>query len=261
MGRFETTAATYAARREPYPPEFFAAAAKALDLKGTEALIDLGTGPGLLALGFAPYVARVVGVDPEPAMLAQAERAAAEAGIAFPLVPGRAEDVGPDLGRFDLITIGRALHWMDREAALAAFERMLAPGGRVLICGAKSSGLNPWRTDLERVYRGASSGGEAAHRRLHEHFFDGTRFARVADVEVEHRHRISAEALVERALTRSTTSRAVLGERVEAFKAELRAALAPYFGEGDGEEIIEAKARIFVAAAQPRGVGQVSESR
>ena len=27
MGRFETTARTYAARREPYPPEFFAAAA------------------------------------------------------------------------------------------------------------------------------------------------------------------------------------------------------------------------------------------
>jgi hypothetical protein len=30
MGRFETTAETYAAHREPYPPAFFAAAAEAL---------------------------------------------------------------------------------------------------------------------------------------------------------------------------------------------------------------------------------------
>src|SRR5277367_2151063 len=49
MGRFETTARTYAARREPYPAEFFAAAADALKLRGDESLIDLGTGPGLLA--------------------------------------------------------------------------------------------------------------------------------------------------------------------------------------------------------------------
>ena len=32
MGRFETTARTYAARREPYPKAFFAAVAEALKL-------------------------------------------------------------------------------------------------------------------------------------------------------------------------------------------------------------------------------------
>jgi hypothetical protein len=56
MGRFETTAPTYAARREPYPPSFLAAAADLLKLEGCEGLIDLGMGPGPLALGFAPYV-------------------------------------------------------------------------------------------------------------------------------------------------------------------------------------------------------------
>ena len=44
MGRFETTAAAYAARREPYPPAFFAAVAEKLGLTGREALIDLGIG-------------------------------------------------------------------------------------------------------------------------------------------------------------------------------------------------------------------------
>lgn len=248
MGRFETTAATYAARREPYPAAFFAAAAERLSLTGREALIDLGTGPGVLALGFSPYVARIVGVDPEPAMIAEAERAAAEAGVTFPIVLGRAEEVGADLGSFDLVTIGRALHWMEREPTLAALDRMLAPGGRILVCGSRMSEANPWRQAFQRVTR-AWSGDTPDHRRIHEPFFDGTRYARTADIEVVHRQPIDVEALVARALTRSTTSPAALGDRAEAFKAELREALAPFLGDGVGEEIIEARARVFEAAA------------
>jgi protein-L-isoaspartate O-methyltransferase len=88
VGRFETTAETYAAWREPYPPTFFAAAADALKLKGQESLIDFGTGPGLLALGFAPYVGRVVGVDPESAMVIEARRATAAAKTELLVVEG-----------------------------------------------------------------------------------------------------------------------------------------------------------------------------
>ena len=76
MGRFATTAALYEQFRPPYSPEFFRAVVERLKLGKQHALIDLGTGPGLLALGFAPYVGRIVGVDPEPAMLEVAARAA-----------------------------------------------------------------------------------------------------------------------------------------------------------------------------------------
>jgi predicted RNA methylase len=89
MGRFEAAAQTYARYREPYPPAFFAAVAKALKLEGGEALIDLGTGPGVLALGFSPYVGRILGVDPEPAMVAEARRLSAEAKIVLPVIEGR----------------------------------------------------------------------------------------------------------------------------------------------------------------------------
>jgi len=64
MGRFATTAEFYEQYRPPYPAEFFRAVAEKLTLDKRHALIDLGTGPGVLALGFAPYVGRVVGVDP-----------------------------------------------------------------------------------------------------------------------------------------------------------------------------------------------------
>ena len=130
MGRFATTVALYEELRTPYPPCFFREAAQRLALDRQHALIDLGTGPGLLALGFAPYVGRIVGVDPEPAMLAAAKNAAERASQAFTLIAGKAEDLPEDIGSFDVVTIGRALHWMDREATLARLERLVAPAGR-----------------------------------------------------------------------------------------------------------------------------------
>jgi SAM-dependent methyltransferase len=249
MRRFETTARTYAARREPYPPEFFAAVADALKLRGDESLIDLGTGPGLLAIGFARYVDRVLGVDPEPAMAAEARRAAVAANVALPVIERRAEELDIGLGPFDLITIGRALHWMDREVTLPVIARILAPGGRTLICGSTSVAgeFNPWRAAYDAVLRswGAARDG---HRQVYEHWFDGSRFAQIAEIKVAHRQITTPEALVERALTRSTSSPAVLGSRTESFRAELLEALAPYFPDSSGPEIIEAKAAVFAAA-------------
>src|SRR5215813_1376116 len=134
MGRFATTAVLYEGLRPPYPPEFFRSATQKLGLSKHCALIDLGTGPGLLALGFAPYVGRIVGVDPEPEMLAAARRAAERAGQDFTLIAGKAETLPLDIGSFDIVTIGRALHWMERQPTLTLLERLVARGGAIAIC-------------------------------------------------------------------------------------------------------------------------------
>jgi hypothetical protein len=63
MGRFATTVPLYEKLRPPYPAVFSRNVARRLRLGKEHALIDLGTGPGLLALGFAPYVGRIVGVE------------------------------------------------------------------------------------------------------------------------------------------------------------------------------------------------------
>src|SRR5215475_5067153 len=110
MGRFASTVSLYEALRPPYPPQFFRTVAQKLKLSKRHALIDLGTGPGLLALGFAPFVGRIVGVDPEPAMLEAARDAAARASQEFTLIESRAEELPRDVGGFDVVTIGRALH-------------------------------------------------------------------------------------------------------------------------------------------------------
>src|ERR1700760_4396275 len=129
MGRFATTAEFYEQYRPPYPAEFFRAVAAKLKLNERHALIDLGTGPGVLALGFAPYVGRLIGVDPEPAMLAEARAAAARTGARVTFIEGRAEDLPGEIGSFDVVTIGRALHWMDHAALGPVFARLGGAGG------------------------------------------------------------------------------------------------------------------------------------
>src|SRR5580700_2905718 len=154
MGRFATTVALYEELRTPYPPAFFREVAQQLALTKAHALIDLGTGPGLLALGFAPYVGRIVGVDPEPAMIAAAREAAQRASVDLTLVEGRAEELPADIGSFDVVTIGRALHWMDRDAVTARLERLVAPDGTILVCSSHSAGSrNPWLDDYNKVRR------------------------------------------------------------------------------------------------------------
>ena len=146
MSRFASTAALYEEFRAPYPAEFFLAVARELSLSKAQALIDLGTGPALLALGFAPYVGRVVAVDPEPAMIAAARRAEARAAKGITLIEGKAEALPTSIGTFDIVTIGRALHWLDPRAVIPLFQRLVAPGGVIAVCasGSVTDGRNPW---------------------------------------------------------------------------------------------------------------------
>ena len=129
MGRFASTVAYYENARPPYGAAFFAAVAEKLGLDRNQRLLDVGAGPGMLALGFRPYCRQVVGVDPEPGMVEAARAAAERSGLTATFIEGRFEDAATKLGAFDLVTIGRAIHWLDREAARASLDRALAPRG------------------------------------------------------------------------------------------------------------------------------------
>jgi len=252
MGRFATTVALYEELRPPYPPAFFREVAERLAFGKQHALIDLGTGPGLLALGFAPYVGRIVGVDPEPAMLTAAKNAAEHAAQAFTLIQGKAEDLPDDVGRFDVVTIGRALHWMDRDATLARLERLVAPEGVILVCASFSAmdGRNPWLDDYhsarrvwskESLWSEASSAGRT-HRDL-AGFFRGTRFHAADVIGVETSHEVSVRDLARRVLTFSSSSPDVLGDNVEAMLRDVEKRLLPWSRDGHLTEVVATTAQ------------------
>jgi len=253
MGRFASTASHYEHLRPPYPAEFFRSVAHRLGLSKECALIDLGTGPGLLALGFGPYVGRVVGVDPEPAMIEAARHAAAGAGRHLTLIEGKVETLAPDIGSFDLVTIGRALHWMDREPTLARLDELVGRDGAIAICASFSAtdGSNPWLDGYNEIRRRWSPAklweeagrGTRTHRDLPA-FFRGSPFQPTELVTVETSHLVGLHDLAKRTLTYSSSSPEALGENVDAMLRDVGQHLAPFSRDGAIAETIVSTAQI-----------------
>jgi SAM-dependent methyltransferase len=254
VGRFDSTAPYYTRYREPYPAAFFREVARREGLQGPGAilsdtrLIDIGCGPGSLAIGFAPYVRSCVGVDVETEMLEAARVEAARAGVHVDLIQARIEDLPAGIGVFQAVTIGRALHWFDRDEALAVLERIVDRDGWIAICGARAFGaaIHGFDGTFHEIRRAWSSNpDESCYHIDFAEWFRGSRFRKVEDVEVTETHQVTIPDLIGRALSMSTTSPEALGERRPAFEAAMREALEPLSTGGMFEEQVTASAMIL----------------
>ncbi|HEY5025445.1 MAG TPA: class I SAM-dependent methyltransferase [Acidimicrobiales bacterium] len=131
---FGRTARDYAAHRAGFPKELFDRLAAMGIGRSGQRLLDLGTGTGTLARGFARRGASVIGVDPSEPMLVEARRLALEQGVVVDYRVGRAEDIDALDGAFDVVTAGQCWHWFDRPVAAAECRRVLVAGGALAIC-------------------------------------------------------------------------------------------------------------------------------
>jgi SAM-dependent methyltransferase len=248
LGRFASTVAYYESARPPYGGAFFAAIARELGFDRDQRLLDIGTGPGILAIGFAPFCREAVGVDPEPAMVEAARSAAARAGVAVKFIEGRFEDLAAGLGTFDIVTIGRAVHWLEPKPAREALDHVLPPPGRVLTCNARSveDGPNPWLQAFNAV---RDRWPDDRPKRDHKAFFAGGDFSPSGTVRVEASYAVPIERLADRILSMSTHSSERLGDEVAVMKSAMGEALAPFAIDGLIHDIVEAEAKVFERAA------------
>ncbi|MER5325608.1 class I SAM-dependent methyltransferase [Streptosporangium roseum] len=124
----------YQRGRLPYAPGLADTLAEVLMLDGRGRLIDVGCGPGTLAVDLAHLFGEIVGVDPDSGMIAEAGRRAAEAGVTGKArwVRARAEDLPAGLGTFTVATFGQSFHWMDRDLVAATVKDMLRPDGALV---------------------------------------------------------------------------------------------------------------------------------
>jgi SAM-dependent methyltransferase len=249
MGRFETTADFYQ-YREPYPPEFFAEVAARLAFTPGTRMLDVGCGPANLAIGFAPFIKQCTAIDVEPDMLRVARESAAGLGIQFLLQP--IETASFEKASFDFVTIGRALHWLSREATLGVFERIVTPSGCIAVCGSMSTDSpgNEWVAKFREVRRTwASDPDESKYKINFEEWFAPSLFRKVAEITIRHQHAISISDLVRRGLSFSTNSPASLGDRRPQFESEVEAAVMPFATNGLLEEELFVKANVFARPA------------
>jgi SAM-dependent methyltransferase len=127
---FAGAARYYEAGRPPYAPGLAGALAAELGLDGRGRLLDVGCGPGTIARRLAPLFEAVVGLDPDPGMLAEAARLAAAGDIRHATwVQERAEALPAGLGLFRVVTFAASFHWMDRPRVAHAVRAMLPAGG------------------------------------------------------------------------------------------------------------------------------------
>jgi SAM-dependent methyltransferase len=131
---FGRTASDYAAYRSDFPEAFFARLGDMNVGLAGQRVVDLGTGTGAVARGFARRGCVVTGVDPARAMLAEARRLAAEAGVEVTYRVGRAEHTGLAGDCWDVVAAGQSWHWFDRPRAGEEARRLLVSGGALLIC-------------------------------------------------------------------------------------------------------------------------------
>ena len=133
MTNFAPTADDYARHRKGFPDRFFHELEKRGVLVPGGRAVDLGTGTGGLALGWACRGMEVTAVDIAAPLLAQAQAEAQARRVALRCVEASAEATGLPAGAYDLVSAGQCWHWFDRSRAAAEAARLLTAGGRLII--------------------------------------------------------------------------------------------------------------------------------
>ncbi|MEN8041912.1 MAG: class I SAM-dependent methyltransferase [Actinomycetota bacterium] len=245
---FGRTAVDYEEHRPGFPDSFFDRVLEMGWAESDQRLLDVGTGTGSLALGFAERGLAVGGLDIAPELLDVARRAASDRGLSVTLMEGSAEHTGCHRGSFDIVTAGQCWWWFDEEAAIAETLRILVPGGRLIIASFsyQAFGGNVAERTETLVLKHNPGWTLAGWRGVHpEHvraldrggFENVESFSYMVDVPFSH------EAWRGRVRTCNGVGSALDSEQVEAFDGDMVSMLAEEF---PGE--LTVPHRVFVAS-------------
>jgi phospholipid N-methyltransferase len=125
-----------------------AALADALPLERGRTVVDLGAGTGKFTRLLALTGAEVLAVEPVTEM--RERLAELLPGVA--VSAGTAEDTGLPAGCADAVVAAQSWHWFEADRALAEVERLLRPGGALVLVWNTYDTSVPWVRDYQDIY-------------------------------------------------------------------------------------------------------------
>lgn len=210
--RFRTTVPYYVQFRPRYPAELIAQLAQAAGLDRTSRVLDLGTGPGHVAIPLAAHVGEVVALDPEPEMLAAL--AAAAPDNVRP-VEGRAEDADESWGPFALATAGRSFHWFDADLV---FDRLARVTPQLALLGDWVAQDRAQSVVVDLALEVLGEPPRQREPRRYRALLEASPFADVVELSVVEERTWTREELIGLAYSTSVASPERLGDRCAAFE-------------------------------------------
>ncbi len=249
--RFQNAARYYTTGRPTYPKLLIRRVVDLVGLSYRVHALDLGTGPGFLAIDFAPFAKQVTAIDPSPEMLAVARENVERAGAKVRLVQGSSYERGPELGRVRRATIGRAFHWMDRAQTLASLGALLDDGGAIALFSESYPNVaeNAWRREFQAILEGYTAADPAKPvfqaTPANEELFLASPFDHLERLSVIERRETPLDRFADRALSYGSTWQGKPGSREDDLAEDIRKAIAKYADEsGVVREVIEGHALV-----------------
>ena len=133
---FSDQSKIYATFRPTYPDELYQFIFK--HLKNKNVAWDCATGNGQVAQYLAPHFQGVYATDISQQQIDNATQAS---NIFYSV--GKAEETGFKNNQFDLITVGQALHWFNRQAFYKEVKRIGKPDGLIAVWGYANLNISP----------------------------------------------------------------------------------------------------------------------
>ncbi|QOZ66695.1 class I SAM-dependent methyltransferase [Bradyrhizobium arachidis] len=233
---FEGAAFYYARYQPEYPHELFKSLSDHLSLTPESRVLDLGCGTGQIGIGLAPSVKHVDCVDPNRAMLGEADRLSSERGLLnISVIESTAEEMDWGLTGYQGATIASAFHWMDRSLVLETLDRRLLSSGKVAIITRVRDETAPndwWNRIWEFVhtwwggYFPAGRGDKRRELRLdHEAVLRQSTFSNITGSHIPYMVSWTSENLVQYMYSTSKACPGVLTQRRDEFDEQMRSLL------------------------------------
>ncbi|UKS66418.1 class I SAM-dependent methyltransferase [Rossellomorea marisflavi] len=201
---FTGRASSYTKGRPPYPKGILELM-RSLGADEQSRIADIGAGTGRLTRMLGELDAFVTAVEPSADMLEEYRHTCRELPrVTYMEAP--AEETRLETGSVDFITVAQAFHWLDKDRCRTEFQRILKPGGRVLLIWNSMKGDDPFVQAYSNVLKDFTikqTAGNASGDHLKEkrEFFGSD----IEIVQMGNAHTLDEEELIHHGLSLSYT--------------------------------------------------------